>query len=247
VIDLKKTHRLIPAIAAVLLLISLCACTGGSGQTETPTPSTSPTQNNSPSTSPAASPSPTEQPADDSGSSMPVTLSGEVVVTFDYEKQSGSASNQYAVWVEDLNGNYINALFATQWTANGGYKSRPDSITLWVEKSDISSMPDYYVDAISGATPKASGSQSYTWNLKDINGDTVSPGEYKVFIEGTLRWKNCVLYTGVITIGDSPDAVEADAEFVYEASDRQAALTSDSPENAMICAVTVSFVPTADN
>ena len=62
-----------------------------------------------------------------------------------------------------------------------------------------------------------------------------------------MRWKNYVLYTAVVTIGGVPEAVEADADFVYEASDRQAALTSDSPEYAMIGAVTVSFVPGANN
>ena len=102
---------------------------------------------------------------------------------------------------------------------------------------------DYYVDAIAGATPKVSGSQSYAWNLKDINGNTVSPGEYKFFVEGSLRWKNYVLYSGVITISDEPVTVQADVEFVYEKSNNQAALTEDSPENAMIGAVTASFTP----
>ena len=106
-------------------------------------------------------------------------------------------------------------------------------------------MPDYYVDSISGATPRTSGSQSYAWNLKDINGNTVSPGEYRVVLEGTLRWKNCVKYVGVVEIGNSPATVQADAEYIYEASDIQAALTSESPENSMIDAVTISFIPPA--
>ena len=174
-------------------------------------------------------------------------MPGEIAIAFDYEKISGTASNQFAVWIEDMNGNYINTVFATQWTAGGGYKNRPDSVALWAEKSDIASMPDYYVDAIAGATPKVSGRQSYIWNLKDINGSTVSPGEYKFFVEGTLRWKNYVLYSGVITIGDVPDTLQADVEFVYEGSDDQAALTSESPENKMIGTVTASFVPMSAN
>ena len=229
-----------------VFLISLCACADGNGQNETPTPPpTSSAQNEIPSASPDDSFAPTPQPSDSADPSAPVTPSGEVIVTFDYTKISGSASNQWAIWIEDMDGNYINTVFATKWTAVGGHKTRPDSIAVWVEKSDIASMPDYYVDAISGATPKA-GSQSYSWNLKDINGDTVSPGEYKVFVEGTLRWKNYVLYSGVITLDGNAVTVEADAEYVYEASDRQAALTSESPENTMIGTVTVRFVPAAD-
>ena len=71
--------------------------------------------------------------------------------------------------------------------------------------------------------------------------------EDKFFVEGTLRWKNYVLYSSVIAIGDASVTVEADAEFIYEASDRYAALTSESPENSMIGLVTASFVPIAAN
>ena len=251
---LKRKYSFVSAVALALLLFSLCACTNA-GQPETSShPPTPPSQTESPSATPpsqteisSAPPLPTGQTVDDDTSSAPDIPLGGVAVTFRYEKQSGSASNQYAIWVEDMDGNHINTLYATKWTADGGFNNRPDSIALWVEKSGIAYMPDYYVDAISGATPKASGSQSYIWNLKDINGDTALPGEYTVFVEGTLRWKNYVLYTAVITIGDMPEAVEADAEFIYKASDKQAALTSDSPENAMIGAVTVSFIPVADD
>ena len=243
-IDLVKKKRLIPVIAAALLLISLCACVGGNGQAETSAPPpASPSQNETPDAQSTPDTSPATEHQTDAPASPddPFIVTGEVVISFDYEKQSGAASNQWAVWVEDMDGNYINTLYATQWTANGGYKSRPDSIALWVEKSGIATMPDYYVDAISGATPKSSGSQSYTWNLKDINGDTVSIGEYRIFVEGTLRWKNYVLHSGVIEIGDQPVTVQANAAFTYEGSDRYAALTGNSPENNMIGPVTASF------
>ena len=246
---MRRKYMLIAAVALILLLVSLCACAGG-GQPETSAPPPAPpTQSNLPPVSQEASPdtsqTPAQQSADTGASSppvTPVTASGEIVVTFNYQKQSGSASNQFAVWVEDMDGNYVNTIYATKWTAGGGYNSRPDSIAMWVEKSGIASMPDYYVDAISGATPGTSGSQSCAWNLKDINGDTVPPGEYRVIFEGTLRWKNRVIYSGVVMIGDAPVTIQADAEFIYEGSDRQAALTTNSPENAMIGAVTVSFV-----
>ena len=167
---------------------------------------------------------------------------GTLTVTFDFERQSGSASNQFAVWIEDIEGNYVNTLYATQWTVQGGYRNRPDSIALWVEKSELTSMQKSDVDAVSGATPRA-GNLSYTWDLTDRNGDTVPHGEYMFFVEGTLRWRNYMLYCGLIAIGNETVTVQADVEFVYEASDRQAALTSASSENSMITAVTASFVP----
>jgi hypothetical protein len=141
-----------------------------------------------------------------------------------------------------MNGQLIKTLYATRYTANGGYKDRSDSIALWVEKSGLASMPKSEVDAISGATPKA-GNLSYTWDLTNAEGKVVSPGEYKFIIEGTLRWKNYVLYSGVIDIGGAAATVSADTEFHYEAVGNQAALSENSPENSMIGSVTASYFP----
>ena len=167
---------------------------------------------------------------------------GRVEISFNYEKISGSASNQYAIWIEDMSGNLVRTLYATQWTAKGGYKSRPDSIPIWVGKTELSSMDKVAVDAVSGATPKT-GPLTYTWDLADSSGNSVVPGEYRVLVEGTLRWKNQVLYSGIIDISGDFSAIEADADYIYEASERYAALTGDSPENLMIGPVTVTFIP----
>jgi hypothetical protein len=168
--------------------------------------------------------------------------SGKLTITFDYAKQSGSASNQFAVWLEDMDGNYINTLYATGYTAGGGFKRRPDSIPAWVEKSRLAEMEAAAVDSISGATPKP-GTLSYAWDLKDAEGNTVPPGDYKFFVEGSLRWKNRVIYSGVITLGDSPSTAEATAEYIYEGSDNQPALAADSAENSMLGAVTANYEP----
>lgn len=239
--------RTISAAVFAVLLIALCACGSDDSQTATPTQSgVSFVESETPPETGDTAPASTDAGQNPQGlDDAPLdAISGEVVITFDYLKQSGYASNQFAVWIEDMNGKYVNTLYATRYTATGGYKDRPDSIALWVEKSGIAAMPDYYVDAISGATPQ-SGKQSFTWNLKDIDGETVPPGEYKIFVEGTLRWKNSVLYSCTIDISGDAATVEADADFVYAESSNQAALTSGSPENAMIRAVTASYVPNA--
>jgi hypothetical protein len=175
-----------------------------------------------------------------------VPESGMLTVTFDLEKQSGYASNQFAVWVEDADGHLIKTLYATRFTANGGYKNRPDSIPAWVEKSGLASMEKSDIDAITGATPNA-GTLSYVWDLTDANDNTVPFGEYSFFVEASLRWKNRVLYSGSITISDATTTAEASAEYFYEASDDQPALTVDSPENAMIGAVTARYAPAVQN
>jgi hypothetical protein len=215
------------AATIIFSFIFLYACGGNNGQSETP------------GTPPDISSTPSEQPDE------PTTAaSGEMVIKFDYERLSGAASNQFAVWIENMDGQLVKTLYATQWTARGGYASRPDSIALWVEKSGLASasVSQSEVDAIAGATPRT-GNLSYIWDLTDTDGNTVSPGEYKFNVEGTLRWRNHVIYSGVIDVSGDAVTVSADAEFHYEASDRQTALTENSPENSMIGAVTASFIP----
>ena len=249
------------SIMAAFMILSVYSCNGSNRQIETPAATLeSGTQTETPAPEPKtpaeasasvsdvlpesdSNTTPLETSADETSKpDVPVIPSGEVLISLEYARQSGSASNQYAIWVEDLDGNFIQTIFATRWTVNGGYKTRPDSIALWAEKSGLADMPKSEVDAISGATPKA-GRQTYTWDLTSSSGDTVPSGEYRFFIEGTLRWKNYVLYSCIIEIGDKPVTVQADADYVYEGSDRYAALTSESPENNMISAVTISFIP----
>lgn len=185
-------------VVSMLLLVILCACSGGEGQSEPSVPE-----------------------------------SGALTITFHYEKQSGYASNQFAVWMEDSEGNLVKTLYATRFTANGGYKNRPDAIPRWVEQSGLSSMRKSEVDAITGATPKA-GTVSYAWDLTDKDGNAVAPGEYKFVVEGSLRWKNRVLYTGIIDTSGSAATVQGEAEYFYEESSDSPALSGDASENAMI-------------
>ena len=165
-----------------------------------------------------------------------------VNITFDYEKQPGYASNQFAVWIEDTEGNMVKTLYATRFTANGGYKNRTDAIPTWVEKSGLASMEKAEIDAITGATPK-SGTLSYVWDLKDESGNRIAPGKYTFCVEGSLRWKNRVLYSGTIEVGDSQAAAQAEAKYFYVASADQQALTDQSPENAMLSKVTAVYIP----
>lgn len=166
----------------------------------------------------------------------------QVRIAFDFKKQSGYASNQFAVWIEDSAGNLVRTLYATSFTVKGGYKNRPDAIPTWVNKANPSSMQAADVDAVTGATP-SSGELFFLWDLKDGNGDLVPNGDYSFFVEGSLRWKNRVLYSGIISVGGTSTTAQANVEYIYEASDDQPALTGDSAENAMIGNVTMEYTP----
>ena len=162
-----------------------------------------------------------------------------VAVSFDFAKQGGYASNQFAVWIEDASGTPVKTLFVTNFTAKGGYQKRPDAIPLWVERSAAGTgVPD----GVSGATPK-SGSVRYVWDLTDQSGARVPDGTYTFHVEGTLRWKNQVLYTGEIALDGNATTAEATAEYTYAASDDQPALNENSPENAMISNVKAEYIP----
>jgi len=239
----------------IFLLAALCACAGG-GISEPPDLSHNAPEQPAPpaaQTSPPAgsaatsSPQATDQiPEDEPEPEPPPTVSGEVIISFDFVRQSGSASNQFAVWIEDMSGNLIKTLYASRWTANGGYKSRPDSIKMWVGRSGLANKSSAEVDAFSGATP-GTGPVSFTWDLTRADGTKVPPGEYMFYVEGTLRWKNYVIYSGVITLGDEPERVFGDDFFHYEASDRYGALNHDSGENSMVGLVTARFIPFEDD
>ena len=134
-------------------------------------------------------------------------------LSFSFSKQSGFASNQFAVWIEDAQGVHIKTLYATRFTANGGWKRRPNSIPLWVKQSSLSSMNKAQVDALTGATPK-NGSLTYRWDGDDSRGAALPAGNYVFILEGTLRNDNQVIYRAPIRIGQGPAAAEVSVEYI---------------------------------
>ncbi|MCL1849246.1 MAG: DUF2271 domain-containing protein [Clostridiales bacterium] len=249
--QITKQMRIL-AIAGCLLLLCLGGCGRSDARSGSSAPSAAPnTQSSSPnaqsSTPSNQSPAPSAQLPSvnpDAGGAQASqdgeALTGAVEIRFDFVRQSGYASNQFAVWIEDLDGDLVKTLYATRYTAGGGYKDRPDSIPIWVAKSGLASMDRAEVEAVSGATP-ATGALTYRWDMTGEDGKPVQPGEYRFFVEGSLRWKNAVHYSGVIQVGDAPDTAEGQAEFLYEASGTNAALTEASVENRMIGPVTASY------
>lgn len=92
------------------------------------------------------------------------------------------------------------------------------------------------------ATPK-SGTLQFNWDLTNDAGERVPDGTYRYFVEGTIRWKNHVLYTGEITLNGEEVSSQATAEYAYVASDDSPALTDDSAEHGMITNVNAVFTP----
>lgn len=114
--------------------------------------------------------------------------------------RGGIASSQYAIWIEDATGRLVCTLYATSFTAKGGYEYREDAIPVWVGKAKPQGMSSTQVDAITGATPR-NGVLTYQWDGTNDKGRRVAPGRYKFFVEGTLYWKSRVIYSGELTWG----------------------------------------------
>ncbi|MFC4009338.1 DUF2271 domain-containing protein [Nonomuraea purpurea] len=158
---------------------------------------------------------------------------GLVRVDYRLTRLPQHASNQLAVWIEDEHGRYVRTLFATSYTANGGYVRRPMSLPLWRETSGWESASETEIRRASRPA-QDSGEQSLYWDGTDREGRAVPAGRYVYRVEGNLLWENRVLFTGTITLGEAEDSSQARVEYLP---------ASARAESGMIENVRASFQP----
>ncbi|MDR1316850.1 MAG: DUF2271 domain-containing protein [Spirochaetales bacterium] len=137
---------------------------------------------------------------------------GTVEVSFTYTRQGGFASNQFAIWIEDARGNHVKTLYATAFTAAGGWKIREQSLPLWVQKANIGGLGKNEIDVFTSATP-GSGTLRYRWDGKDSAGQAVPAGEYRVYVEATLRSENRVLYSAPVQLGGQSGEAQVQSRY----------------------------------
>lgn len=143
-------------------------------------------------------------------------------VSFDYQRQAGPGSNQYAVWIENEKGNVVKTLFVTSYTTKGrarggeqpkrGYIVRPACVPKWVKTVKADEKTDQQLDAVTGATPQAGGVQTFTWDFTDEQGKAVPQGIYKVKVETTLIFDSAIVYTGTFSTKDKPGNITLTSE-----------------------------------
>ena len=139
----------------------------------------------------------------------------EVEISFDYVKQNVPGSNQWAVWIENSEGEMVKTLYVSRFTAKGrsrngepaqrGYVFRPACVPMWQQAAQPEKMSDEQMDAISGATPVNNGLQIYVWDFTDVNGAKVPKGTYKFFAEFNLRNDSQVVYCGTFSSSERGD------------------------------------------
>ena len=133
-------------------------------------------------------------------------------VSFNYQRQAGPGSNQYAVWIENEKGEVVKTLFVTSYTTKGrarggeqpkrGYIVRPTCVPTWVKTVKADEKTDQQLDAITGATPQTGGTQTFTWNFTNQEGKAVPQGMYKVVVEATLFFESDIIYSGTFSTKD---------------------------------------------
>lgn len=149
-----------------------------------------------------------------------------VELSFNYQKQSGAGSNQYAVWIENTEGKVVRTLYVSQFTTKGramggqparrGYTFRPTCVPTWVKNAGAEEMTDEQIDAVTGATPAQSGIQTYTWDFKDASGKDVPAGDYKIYLEATLYFNSIILYSGSFSTKDKAGEIKLTSTLTEE-------------------------------
>ena len=144
-----------------------------------------------------------------------------VELSFNYQKQSGAGSNQYAVWIEDSEGQVVRTLTVTTFTTKGrggrrGYTFRPTCVPTWVKNAGAEQMTDEQIDAVTGATPSKSGLQTFIWDFKDADGKAVPAGNYKICLEATLYFNSIVMYSGSFSTKDKAGDIKLTSTLTEE-------------------------------
>jgi len=149
---------------------------------------------------------------------------GTLAISFDF-KRGDKGSNQYAIWVEDGQGKLVRTIYVTNFTATGGYKSRPMCVPTWTSKANPSELTEATIDGFTGATP-AGGTQTYYWDGKDDAGKMLPEGEYRFFIEGTLFRTDRVLFSGTVVLGtNKQENIPINTDFFAESDTNRDMLT----------------------
>ncbi|MDR3284224.1 MAG: DUF2271 domain-containing protein [Treponema sp.] len=156
------------------------------------------------------------------------------VLTLDYTRQTGYASNQFALWLEDVKGNFIKTLFVTDYTGKQrGWRTRPQNMPEWQKKSDIKNR---VVDIASGATPKT-GTLRFEIPFRDNKNAPLPPGIYRICLEANLRNTNMVRFYADLDLYAS-NAYDTKIDLIPVYSPPEA---SQSPEAGMVTNVRLVY------
>jgi len=135
---------------------------------------------------------------------------GDIIITYQLNQVEGlEPSYQTVIWLEDLNGKYINSFLVSEYLSYGGYNDSticPD----WSDLADWDNVSDENFDAVTTATPSVGKNQ-----LKiNCQKDSLFVGKYRYHIQTHIIEQYNILYHGEIEIGSISDENIATQEFI---------------------------------
>ena len=154
---------------------------------------------------------------------------GVLRVDYRFDRQGRPASNQYAIWIETADGEYVATVFATSWIAHGGYTRRPMSMPNWRASADWEEATPGQVEAAARPVP-TSGAQTVYWDGLDADGRVAPPGDYVLRVEGNVFWEQMVAFEAPFTIGAAAQQTAAQQT------------RNDLPGDVMLSQVSVDYL-----
>lgn len=154
---------------------------------------------------------------------------------FDLTKGKSHNHPSFAIWVEDMEGNYIETLYVTQYFAKGvfghgeaergkwknepGEVRRPAALPYWSHKRDIKANDGLYAptpetsvpDALTGATPKGNF-------ILETGSKVETNSKFKVLLEVNQPWDSNDYWTNSKFPDDFDYKTSLQPAMVYEAT-----------------------------
>jgi hypothetical protein len=139
-----------------------------------------------------------------------------------------------AIWTEDLSGNYLEALFVTQYVATGSYRHgemapnrwsakpgnarRPASLPYWAHKRGIKAPDGLYIPSAETSVPDAltAATPSGNFRLNTAVSDT-SSGKFRILLEINQPWDSNHFWTNSRYPDDPDYASSLQPSLVYAA------------------------------
>src|SRR5690349_11862818 len=106
-----------------------------------------------------------------------------------------SPKNIGAIWIETSGGDFVKTLEV--WA-----QRRAGHLTRWKNETGSNR-----VDAVSSATLRSHVVHNVTWDLSDVSGNAVEPGDYKLVIEATDRDSTGASQEIPFTLGTEPQVI----------------------------------------
>jgi hypothetical protein len=133
-------------------------------------------------------------------------------LTISYQLRAADSlvpSFQTAIWLEDLEGNYLKSVLVSEYLSYGGYNDTT-ICTNWIKKAGWDSVSLETFDAVTVATPPV-GENSLEIDCRTAN---LAVGRYRFCVQTHIIEEYNIMCSGVIDIGDMESERRGEPEYL---------------------------------